>query len=398
MLQIKNAQGQLVDLTSLEKQQFTADLGAVRSVNGTLPNASGDVTISVSGGSVANATATTPGLVQLATGQSAVQLSAVASTGSYNDLTNRPTIPAAYTLPAATTVALGGVKVGAGLSVAGDGTLSATGGATIANATATTPGLVQLATGQSAVQLSAVASTGSYNDLTNRPTIPAAASNATTTAVGLVQLAGDLGGTATAPTVPGLASKQATLVSGTNIKTVAGQSLLGSGAVTLAKADVGLANVDNTSDANKPVSTAQAAAIANKQDVLVSGTNIKTINGTSILGAGNITVSGGSAVAPTFATESTTGKTLAAADIGRLVRYNSSANGSFVIPTDAVLGITDATSNVTIEFYQTGTGRLDVIGDTANGVVVNKWTGYPTSSQFVTQTFHRVGVNTWAAK
>lgn len=34
------------------------------------------------------------------------------------------------------------------------------------------------------------------------------------------------------------------------------------GAVTLAKADVGLSNVDNTSDANKPVSTAQAAAIA----------------------------------------------------------------------------------------------------------------------------------------
>lgn len=30
----------------------------------------------------------------------------------------------------------------------------------------------------------------------------------------------------------------------------------------LAKADVGLSNVDNTSDANKPVSTAQAAAIA----------------------------------------------------------------------------------------------------------------------------------------
>ncbi|MGH9271152.1 MAG: hypothetical protein ACRDZ2_07750 [Ilumatobacteraceae bacterium] len=32
------------------------------------------------------------------------------------------------------------------------------------------------------------------------------------------------------------------------------------GAVTLAKSDVGLSNVDNTSDANKPVSTAQAAA------------------------------------------------------------------------------------------------------------------------------------------
>ena len=37
-------------------------------------------------------------------------------------------------------------------------------------------------------------------------------------------------------------------------------------ALALAKADVGLGNVDNTSDANKPVSTAQAAALAGKSD------------------------------------------------------------------------------------------------------------------------------------
>ncbi|MUG03534.1 hypothetical protein ECC01_21325 [Bacillus tequilensis] len=42
-------------------------------------------------------------------------------------------------------------------------------------------------------------------------------------------------------------------------RTVAGKPL--SANVTLAKGDVGLGNVDNTSDANKPVSTAQAAAI-----------------------------------------------------------------------------------------------------------------------------------------
>ncbi len=36
---------------------------------------------------------------------------------------------------------------------------------------------------------------------------------------------------------------------------------------TVAKADVGLGNVDNTSDANKPVSTAQASALALKQDL-----------------------------------------------------------------------------------------------------------------------------------
>lgn len=59
-----------------------------------------------------------------------------------------------------------------------------------------------------------------------------------------------------------LAGKQATLASGTNIRTVSGQSLVGSGNVTLVKADVGLANVDNTSDTSKPVSTAQSAAIA----------------------------------------------------------------------------------------------------------------------------------------
>lgn len=38
------------------------------------------------------------------------------------------------------------------------------------------------------------------------------------------------------------------------------------GAVTLVKADVGLSNVDNTSDANKPISTATAAALLLKGD------------------------------------------------------------------------------------------------------------------------------------
>ena len=33
--------------------------------------------------------------------------------------------------------------------------------------------------------------------------------------------------------------------------------------------------------------------VGRKQDSLVSGTNIKTINGTSILGSGNIVISGG---------------------------------------------------------------------------------------------------------
>jgi hypothetical protein len=63
---------------------------------------------------------------------------------------------------------------------------------------------------------------------------------------------------------------------------------------TLNKAAVNLASVDNTSDANKPISIATQTALNSKQNTLVSGTNIKTINGTSVLGSGDLTVSGSS--------------------------------------------------------------------------------------------------------
>jgi len=55
-------------------------------------------------------------------------LSTVATSGSYNDLLNKPTIPTAYTLPTASNLTLGGIKVGSGLSIDDSGVLSATGG------------------------------------------------------------------------------------------------------------------------------------------------------------------------------------------------------------------------------------------------------------------------------
>jgi hypothetical protein len=57
------------------------------------------------------------------------------------------------------------------------------------------------------------------------------------------------------------------------------------------KTALALNNLDNTSDANKPVSSATQSALNAKQDTLVSGTNIKTVNGTSVLGSGNISIS-----------------------------------------------------------------------------------------------------------
>lgn len=110
-------------------------------------------------------------------------------------------------------------------------------------------------------------------------------------------------------------TKQDTLVSGTNIKTVNGQSLLGGGDITI-EAGTDITVDDDFSETsenpvqNRVITVAlnQAAdtltqmaqtlaghtqAISHKQNTLVSGENIKTVNGQSLLGEGDITVEGG---------------------------------------------------------------------------------------------------------
>jgi hypothetical protein len=76
-----------------------------------------------------------------------------------------------------------------------------------------------------------------------------------------------------------------------NLSTLTSHTFNTSNPHATTKAQVGLGNADNTSDANKPVSTATQTALNAKQATLVSGTNIKTINGTSVLGSGDIVTS-----------------------------------------------------------------------------------------------------------
>ena len=78
---------------------------------------------------------------------------------------------------------------------------------------------------------------------------------------------GDITGTLSSQTdlQTALDAKQDDLVSGTNIKTINSTSLLGSGNVAV-------------------------------QPTLVSGTNIKTINGSSVLGSGDLTIGGGGGI------------------------------------------------------------------------------------------------------
>jgi hypothetical protein len=72
------------------------------------------------------ATVATSGLYSDLSGRPA--LATVATSGSYTDLSNKPTIPSAYTLPIASASVLGGFKVGTGLTIDGTGLLSSSTG------------------------------------------------------------------------------------------------------------------------------------------------------------------------------------------------------------------------------------------------------------------------------
>jgi hypothetical protein len=109
--------------------------------------------------------------------------------------------------------------------------------------------------------LAPVATSGAYGDLTGRPTLGTAAA---TNAADYQPADADLTAIAAlTTTVYGRAFLA--LADAAAAKT----------ALALVKADVGLSNVDNTSDASKPVSSAQAAADALKADKLLT-TNAQT--------------------------------------------------------------------------------------------------------------------------
>lgn len=96
-------------------------------------------------------------------------LAQVATTGSYLDLSNKPTNVSSFnndagyltSIPTASANTLGGIKVGTGLSIDNSGVLSATGAAS-----------VDWSDIENKPSFATVATSGSYNDLLNKPTIP----------------------------------------------------------------------------------------------------------------------------------------------------------------------------------------------------------------------------------
>ena len=120
------------------------------------------------------------------------------------------------------------------------------------------------------------------------------APDATTSIKGIVRLQGDLAGTADSPTVPALATKEPTITAGTTSQYYRGDKSF----QTLDKTAVGLGNVDNTSDVNKPVSSAvQTALNAKANDNAVAHltgnetiTGIKNFTGTLQAGGNAVVV------------------------------------------------------------------------------------------------------------
>lgn len=136
-------------------------------------------------------------------------------------------------------------------------------------------------------------------------------------------------------TITALSDKQDKLVSGDNIKTINGKSILGEGNITIQGegGNIDLSEYITKTELDKKgyltsipseyitdselegkgyiteipseyvteiellgKDYATNTTVNSKQDELVSGQNIKTINGTSILGSGNITIQGGTSV------------------------------------------------------------------------------------------------------
>ena len=114
--------------------------------------------------------------------------------------------------------------------------------------------------------------------------------------------------------------------------------------------------------------TAMIGRLASKQATLISGTNIKTINSTSILGSGNITTTGGTVTSITATSPLTGGTITTTGTIGLgsvpFKNISSAGNGQYAKKTTTVNGQA-LSSNVTITTISGNAGTATALA--ANG-------------------------------
>lgn len=162
--------------------------------------------------------------------------------------------------------------------------------------------------------LSTVATSGSYNDLSNKPTIPAEVTESTVSGWGFTKNTGTYSKPSTGIPKTDLASSVQTSlgkadtalqsISSSDVTTALGYTPYNStnpngytsntGTITGVKMNGSTVASSGVADLGTVITAHQD--ISGKQDILVSGTNIKTINNQSILGSGNITIESGGTI------------------------------------------------------------------------------------------------------
>jgi hypothetical protein len=219
-------------------------------------------------------------------------------------------------------------------------------------------------TGSTWIDISGGGGGGGVSSVTGSP--PVVSSGGTTPIISMPPASASVNGHLTSADWTAFNGKQANIVAGTTAQYYRGDKTF----QTLDKAAVGLANVDNTSDVNKPVSTAQAAADALKEDKANKG----VVNGYASLDA--------SAKVPAaqlpayvddvveyanlaaFPATGTTGVIYVALDTNKVYRWT----GSAYIEISPSPGSTDAVPEGTTNLYYKGFRALaDVTWATITG-------------------------------
>jgi hypothetical protein len=203
-----------------------------------------------------------------------VTLAKVATSGSYNDLSNKPTIPAAVT--ESTVSGWGFTKNTGTYSKPSGGIPKSDLASTVQTSLGKADTALQSYTEQYKGTITGVSANGTSVATSGVANIPAAS----TSAYGVTKLSSATNSTSTTLAATPSAVKAAYDLANSYKGTVTGVKING----TTKSPSSGVVDLGTVITSHQDISV--------KQDKLVSGTNIKTINGTSILGSGNITISG----------------------------------------------------------------------------------------------------------
>lgn len=159
----------------------------------------------------------------------------------------------------------------------------------------------------------------------------------------------------------------------------------------ISKSMVGLANVDNTSDENKPVSSATQTALDAKSPI-----NNPTFTGAVTVSSSGVVFTDGTQTkegvpSRTTIIPKTDSYTLSSlGERDSLIEINKSSAATLTIPTNATVAWPIGTS---IDVLQTGTGQVTIAG--AAGVTVNATPGLKLRTQWSSATLMKRATDSW---